>query len=329
MAEEFLDAVSDNVFVSNLVFQNGWDEAERRNEGRTLNIDLMTGKNQTATAFGQNDEVDSSAQTILSVASYPWTFYVVSVPVSYQELKISRGRNERVNLVAVLVENGIASIADVIGNDLTNLTKGPVTQNGINALGIVEATDDGTLVNLYGNILRTGPGSFVNWPGQDNRSLLASNIGTATNDMPYALFASVYARCTQGVESPTEIYTTKGGVAAYMFAQQAQQRVAPMDIANMGMSGANVFNAPVFADDHITPVLGGASGTKVGCNFYFLNRRHTKFYYMGDKGFEFFPWVDQPNRVGKVSRYVTSLQYASDQCRANGAIYNVNDVANL
>ncbi len=66
MAEEFLDAVSDNVFVSNLVFANSWDEAERRNEGRTLNIDLMTGKNQTATAFGQND-ADDSLRCIVSV----------------------------------------------------------------------------------------------------------------------------------------------------------------------------------------------------------------------------------------------------------------------
>ncbi len=329
MAETFRSNCDDNVFQSNLLFQNHWDEAELIEEGRTLNIDLLTGKNSTATAFGQNDEISSAAQTLVSTASYPWPFYAVSITVSYQELKINRGnRNKRLNLVAVLIDAGTASLADLIGNDLTNTTKGQATQTGINALGIIEATDDGTVINLYGNILRTGAGSFLNWQGNCNRSLLSTNIGTATNDAPFNLFYDVFTRSTQGAETPTEVYTTPGGVAAYMFAQQSQQRVAPMDIANAGMSGANIFNAPILGDMHFTPPTN-AAGTKFGANFYFENRRHTKFYYMGDKGFEFFPWVDQPNRVSKTARYVTCLQYASSQPRTGGEILNINTAGNL
>jgi len=326
MAETFKRSVDDNVFVSNLVFQTNWDEAEQVEEGRTLNVDLLTGKNQTATAFGQNDEISSSPQTILSTASYPWPFYVVSVAVDYQTLKINRGRNARVKLVAVQIQAGIASLADVCGEDLCNVTKSQATENGINALGLVEATDDGTVINLYGNILRTGAGAFANWQGNCNRTLLSSGIGTAANDAPFALFYDVFTRSTQGVETPTECFTIKGGVAAYMYAQQSQQRVAPMDMANAGMGGANIFNTPILADEHFTPPT---NGTKIGCNFYFTNRRHTKFYYMGEKGFEFFPWFDLPNRVGKVSRYVTCFQYASSQCRTGGALFNVNSITNL
>jgi len=326
MAETFRRSVDDNVFVSNLVFELNWDEAEQVEEGRTLNIDLLTGTNQTATAFGQNDEISSSPQTIVSTASYPWPFYVVSVAIDYQTLKINRGRNARIKLVAVQVQAGIASLANVCGSDLTNVTKTQATQNGINTLGVVEATDDGTVVNLYGNILRTGPGSFVNWQGNDNRALLSSGIGTPTNDAPFQLFYAVFTNCTQGAETPTECFTTKGGVGAYMFAQQAQQRVAPMDIANAGMGGANIFGTPILADEHFTPPT---NGSKIGANFYFINRRHTKFYYMGEKGFEFFPWVDLPNRVGKVARYVTCFQYASSQCRTGGQLLNVNSIQNV
>ncbi|GAC1428975.1 MAG: hypothetical protein NVSMB5_23570 [Candidatus Velthaea sp.] len=326
MAETFLRSVDDNVFVSNLVFQNSWDEAEQVEEGRTLNIDILTGKNQTATAFGQNDEISSSPQTLLSAASFPWPFYVVSVAMDYQTLKINRGRNQRVKLVAVQIQAGIASLADIAGVDICNVAKSPATTNGINALGIVEATDDGTLVNLYGNILRTGAGSFANWQGNVNRKLLVSGIGSTANDAPFALFYDVFTRATQGAETPTEVYTTKQGVAAYMFAQQAQQRVAPMDIANAGMGGANLFGAPIFADEHLVPPTNGLN---IGANYYLLNRRHTKFRYMGDKGFEFFPWIDLPNRVAKVARYVTSFQYASSQPRTGGQLLNVNAVTNL
>lgn len=326
MAETFLQTVDDNVFVSNLVFQNNWEEAEQVDEGRTLNLDILTGKNATATAFGQNDEISSSPQTILSVASFPWAFYVVSVSIDYQTLKINRGRNQRVKLVAVQIQAGIASLADVCGVDLCNVTKSTATANAVNALGIVEATDDGTLTNLYGNILRTGAGSFANWQGNDNRNLLVNGIGTTTNDAPPALFYSEYANCTQGAEPPTDGYSTKGGLAAYMFAQQFQQRVAPMDEANLGMGGARLFDAIIWADPHLTaPTNSG----KIGANLYLVNRRHTKFFYMGEKGFEFFPWVDVPNRVAKVARYVTSFQYASSQCRTGGQLLNFNDVANL
>jgi hypothetical protein len=260
------------------------------------------------------------------VASYPWSFYVVSVAVDYQTLKINRGRNARVKLVAVQIQAGIASLADACGVDLCNVTKSASTVNGVNSLGLVEATDDGTVVNLYGNILRTGAGSFANWAGNTNRTLLASGIGSASNDAPFQLFYDVYTRCTQGAETPTECFSTKGGVAAYMYAQQGQQRVTPMDMANAGMGGANIFTTPILADEHFTPPT---NGSKFGANFHFTNRRHTKFYYMGEKGFEFFPWVDQPNRVSKVARYVTSFQYASSQVRTGGAIYNVNSISNL
>ena len=326
MAETFRRSVDDNVYVSNTVFQQSWDEAEQVEEGRTLNLDLLTGTNATATAFGMNDEISSSPQTILSTASFPWPFYVVSVAIDYQTLKINRGRNARVKLVAVQVQNGIASLANICGTDICNVTKSPATQNGINALGVVEATDDGTLVNLYGNILRTGAGALATWQGNDNRVLLVGGIGATSNDAPFQYFYDVFTRSTQGSETPTECFSTKGGVAAYMFAQQAQQRVAPMDIANAGMSGANIFNTPILADEHFTPPV---NGTKIGANFYFVNRRHTKFYYMGEKGFEFFPWVDLPNRVGKVARYVTHFQYASSQCRTGGQLLNVNSISNL
>lgn len=328
MAEVFLHSVDDNVFVSNLVFQNSWDEAEQVDEGRTLNLDLLVGKNQTATAFGQNDEINSAPQTILSVASFPWPFYVVSVAMDYQTLKINRGRNMRVKLVAVQIQAGIGSLADVCGIDICNATKSPATQNGINSLGIVEATDDGTLINLYGNILRTGAGSLATWQGNDNRSLLVSGIGNATNDASgnQALFYDVYTRATQGAEPPTDGYTSKAGISAYMFIQTPIQRVAPMDVANVGMGGANLFSCILLADEHIVPPF---NSTKVGCNYYLLNRRHTKFRYMGEKGFEFFPWVDLPNRVAKVARYVTCFQFASSQPRTGGQILNINSPANL
>jgi hypothetical protein len=111
-----------------------------------------------------------------------------------------------------------------------------------------------------------------------------------------------------------------------MFALQAQQRLSPGDIANVGFSGAKLFNADVMADDHIYNPINGAY---VGANFFEINTKHTRFYYYGDKGFDFVPWSDAASVIAKLARYITSFQFCSSQPRTGGQLLNVNAVYNL
>lgn len=329
LAEEFRELVDDNVFESNTVFQDSWKYAEKHNPGRWLALPILTGKNNNATAFGMYDPVPAASQSVLSAASFPWSFYVVSIPMSYQELATLKGPNLRVNLLNTQLETAIASIADVMGNDITNYSpKSKATANGVNAYGIVEATDDGTLVNSYGNILRTGTGSFLNWQGKDVRTLVQSGIGTASNDPNPALFYRAYTGCVQGSATPTEIYSTKEGVETYMYTMQAQQRFASGDIANPGFSGAALFGSIVKADDHI---VNPTNGGNTGVNFYLVNHDHTGFHYFTPKkGAEFIPWVQTADgALAQVSRYVISLQYASSQPRTGGQLLYVNSLSSL
>jgi hypothetical protein len=327
LAETFREYVDDNVFGSNMVFERGWGEAERVDEGRYLSLPILSGKNQTAQAFGQYDEVNSSPQSELSVAAFPWSFYQAAIMLDYQTLSLNRGPNTRVNLVAQKLQSAIASLADVCGYDLCSATKsGSATPNAYPALGIQEATDDGTVTNVYGNITRTGAGSFANWRGNLISKLLTTGIGTATNDAPPALFYALYNASTQGAQTPTEVFSTRQGVAAYMFSLQAQQRLSPGDIANVGFAAAKLFAADMIGDDHIQAPV---NGSYVGANFYALNRNHTRFFYFGSKGFEFVPWVDAQTVVAKVARYIIGFQYASSQPRTGGQLVNVNVVTNL
>jgi hypothetical protein len=336
LAETFREYVDDNVFISNMVFQRGWQDAEKVDQGRFLSLPIQTGKNQTAQSFGSYDEVNSSPQSTLSVAAFPWSFYQAAVMLDYQTLSLNRGPNTRVNLIAQQLQTAIASLSDVCGQDLCQYgsgspplgAKAPGTANAQPAFGIVEATDDGTVVNSYGNITRTGAGSFANWAGNDIRRLTQAGIGTATNDAPPSLFYALYNNSTQGMQVPTELYTSKQGVASYMFALQAQQRLSPGDIANVGFAGAKLFAADVIADDHIINVPGTVA-TNLGANYFAINRNHTRFFYFGEKGFDFVPWVDAQTVIAKICRYVTSFQFCSSQPRTGGQLLNVNVVFNL
>ncbi len=329
LAEDFRQVVDDNVFGSNTVMANSWPDSEQRSPGRWLAVPILSSKNNNALAFGQYDVVPGGASTILSAAAFPWSFYTCALNMSWQELRMIQGPNERVDLVSAQLETAIASMNDVIGNDLTNFAgKSKSTPNGVNAYGIVEATDNGTVVNNYGNILRTGTGSFANWQGNVISKFALTGLGNASNDPTPAVFYQAYAKATQGKQTPTNIYTSKDGVATYMYALQAQQRFASGDIANPGFGGAALFGAILEADDHIVnPVYN----SNVGCNFYVINKNHTHFYHMGPKkGSEFIPWVaNADGSIAQTCRYVIGLQYASSQPRTGGQILNVNSLANL
>lgn len=326
LAETFRKTVEDNVFVSNMVFQKGWQEGEVVEEGRFLGLPISIQKNQTAMSFGQFDEVDGSPQTMLSVATFPWSFYVATVALDYQTTRLVRGKHMRVDQITFQVQQAIGSLADTIGLDVTNLGKQQGGPTAFPALGIYEATDDGISVNTYGNIIRQGAGAFVNWQGNVIRTLLVSGIGNPTNDAPLSLFYAAYTNSTQGAQAPTEVYTSKQGVAAYMFAMQPLQRLSPMDTANAGFSKAMLFEAEMWADDHI---INPNNGTKIGCNYILLNRHHSKFYYPGRRGFDFIDWNDSPTAVAKKCRYVTAFQLACGQPRTGGQLLNVNSTQNL
>ena len=329
LAESFAPYVSDAVFQSNRVVKVGWDYAQKMEEGRYLALPILSAKNNTAQSFGQYDTLASGPQSIYSVAAFPWSFYQAAVTLDYITLKLVRGPNMRVDNLTVQIEDAIASLTDIIGNDLCSLTKGPSTQTANPLTGVIEACDNGNTYNVYGNIARTGTNSFANWQG-NVISLAQTGLGTAANDAPRSFLLRNYAACSVGDGVPTHIFGHQQFVASYMFALDAQVRVSPGDSANPYLANPHLLNAEVIGDNHFLPVTyTSGSNTYIGYNAYYVNSNDTKIFYFGEKGFDFVPWLDTPNVLSKTSRYVIGFQYASDNPRLNGWIGPINDLLNL
>jgi hypothetical protein len=325
LAESFVPYVTDNVFQSNRTTKVAWDSALRVDEGRFLAVSLATAKNQTAQSFGQYDTLASGPQSMLAVAAFPWSWYQAAVTIDYQTLRLVRGPNMRVDNLTFQVQMAIASLADIIGGDLTNLTKGPNSQTGVPALGVVEASDNGAAYNVYGNIARLGTNSFANWQGQVT-SLATTGIGNASNDASRAQLLRVYTACSIGDATPTHIFGNQQAVSSYMFTLDSQVRVSPGDSANPYLGNPHLLGAEVVGDNHFPQILNSAS---IGYNFYYMNMNHTRMFYFGFKGFDYVPWIDTPNALSKTSRYVTVFQFASDEPRLNGQYTGFNDLGNL
>jgi hypothetical protein len=328
LAESFAPYVSDAVFQSNRVIRVAWDYAQRMDEGRYLALPIATAKNNTATSFGQYDTLPSGPQSLLSVASFPWCFYQAAVTLDYITLKLVRGPNMRVDNLTFQIEECIASLTDLLGNDMCSLTKGPSTQAANPTLGILEACDSGTNYNVYGNIPRLGTNSFSNWAAQ-SIALSSANLGTAQNDAPRSLLLRNYAACSVGDATPTHIFGHQQSVASYMFALDSQVRVSPGDSAQPYLGNPHLLGAEVVGDNHFATTLGGTGNAYAGYTFYYVQSNNTKMFYFGEKGFDFVPWLDTPNVLSKTSRYIIALQYASDNPRLNGNLGVVNDLQNL
>lgn len=328
LAESFAPYVTDNVFQSNRTTKIAYESALRMDEGRFLALPLATAKNQTAESFGQYDTLASGPQQMLAVAAFPWSWYQAAVTIDYQSLRLVRGPNMRVDNLTFQVQQAIGSLADLIGNDICSTTKGPTTQTGVPSLGIVEATDNGTVYNVYGNIARLGTNSFANWQGQVS-SLASTGIGNASNDAPLNYFLRVYTACSIGDSTPTHVFCNQQGVSSYMYAMNSMVRVSPGDSANPYLGNPHLLGAEIIGDNHILAVTNPNTPTNLGYNYYYLNMNHTRMFYFGYKGFDYVPWIDTPNVLSKTSRYVTAFQFASDEPRLNGQLNNVNDLLNL
>ena len=325
LAESFVPYVTDNVFQSNRTTKIAWDSALRVDEGRFLALPLATAKNQTAQSFGQYDSLASGPQSTLAVASFPWSWYQSAVTIDYQTLRLVRGPNMRVDNLTYQVQQAIAALADLIGNDLTNTTKGANSMTGVNSLGVVEASDNGTLINVYGQIARQGTNSFPNWQG-NVFSLTTTNIGTSANDMSRQSTIRVYTACCIGDATPTHAFCNQQAVASFMNTLDTMIRVSPGDSANPYLGNPHILAAEVVGDNHFPQIV---NGTSIGYNLYFMNMNHTRMFYFGYKGFDYVPWIDTPNVLSKTSRYVTAFQFASDECRLNGQYNGFNDLLNL
>ena len=329
LAETFAPYVTDNVFQSNRTTKIAFESALRMDEGRFLALPLMTAKNSTAESFGQYDTLASGPQSLLSVAAFPWSWYQAAVTIDYQTLRLVRGPNMRVDNLTFQIQAAIASLADLIGNDLTNLTKGNASQMAVPALGVVEASDNGVQYNVYGNIARLGTNAFANWQGQVT-TLASTGIGNASNDASRGGLFRIYTAASIGDAAPTHIFGNQQAVASYMFTLDGMIRVSPGDSANPYLGNPHLLGAEVVGDNHFlaTTNVSGAN-TYLGYSFYYMNMNHTRMFYFGTKGFDYVPWIDTPNVLSKTSRYVTAFQFASDEPRLNGQYNNFNDLSNL
>jgi hypothetical protein len=329
LAESFTPYVTDNVFQSARVPKVAYDSAVRDEEGRYLALPLLTAKNQTAQSFGQYDTLASGPQSLLSVAAFPWSWYQAAVTIDYQTLRLVRGPNMRVDNLTLQVQACIASLSDLIAGDLTSLTKGANSGTGYPTLGVIEASDNGQLYNVYGNIARTGTNSLATWQG-NVISLASSGLGTATNDTSRAQMLREYTACVIGDAAPTHIFVNQQGVSSYMFTMDSMIRVSPGDSANPYLGNPHLLGAEVVGDNHFPATTYATGGnTYLGYNYYFLNMNHTRMHYFGFKGFDYVPWIDTPNVLSKTSRYVIAFQFASDEPRLNGWYGPINDLSNL
>ena len=249
--EKILPGIEDAISKDNLLFRRLWGKAERLDGAKDIEKVIRYGLSTQGGWYSGLDELHTGKDETRTRAIWNWRQVEQAITFSNIDIAKNGGSASVFKLLAEDMEDARLSIKDKIGEALFTAQSGDAIDS------LVDATDDGTLGDSYGNISRD---TYSWWGGQYN--------GTG-GALSLSMMATEYDLCTNGNEKPTLIVTDKTTWSAY------EALLAPQIRINLTQSGYpkvdGGFQALMFRD---TPIIADEYCTSG--YMYFLNEKHLK-----------------------------------------------------
>jgi len=202
--------------------------------GRTIVTHLMTGKNNTVTAYSGFDLIPTTPQQGFTTSQAQWKQYGDSIVVSGREARVQNAGSSQVfDVVRTKLNQADRSIKDDVNRDLFNTSQNSKEIRGLPTL--IDATSTIQDINSTSNAfwqadVNTG-GSFAEQGLSDFRTLY-NDLSKITPSNPVDL-----------------ILTTSDVHESYEGTQQPQARHTSMDSANGSFNNLMFRTAPVVFDN--------------------------------------------------------------------------------
>lgn len=301
----------------------------------------------------------NKVQTIAD-SQFDMKFAQCSIPEFQEELEVyNRGENSNFSLLDEDLENGLASLTDLLSFDIWgDSLSDPTLPNGLAEMiadGVLPQWNS-TVATTYGGVTRGG----------DVGSVLNGNIiwgGTQTGllgDMNWPLMNYAYTRATHGAEEPDLIVTNKfghscawaklepqfqytesvtdpywGGTgfkfrkAYVMVSEHCPSLVDGLsDADNYGLGNyltGTINPNPVAVTKNFFPVVGNAATLSVGETYWGLNSRRLIFRVSDSPvyGFGFSGFMGTPDSEKVVGRIKVAYNYEGNGCKFHFTILGI------
>ena len=302
---KILPGVEDQIILDHPLLRKLLKSGQRQSGGHRIEKVVRFANSTQGGSYSGLETLDTAQETTMTRAFWSWRQY--HQPIVFSNIDLARnGGNEAVfSLLKEEVENAAKSLKDKFGTALFT------AQTGSSFDSLVDAVDDGTNVNVYGDINRT---NNTWWQGQYN--------GTG-GALTLTMLATQYDLQMSGTDTPDFIATTKVLWSGYEALLQPQVRfqfaTAGFPKIDGGFQAMFFRNTPMVADEYCT------SG-----HIYMLNMKYLRFYtlkhpdYPTDAlGFTTTKMREPTDQDGKVGFLLFYGNLISTQPRRQGVIRNV------
>jgi hypothetical protein len=276
--DNYIPKLVENVFSARpfVHFLNQSGQIKTKSGGAQIVQPLMTGLNTTFGSYADYDVIDTTAQTGVTAANFPWRQLAISISVNGIEIAENSGDQQVVDLMETKIEQAEQTFLEkldemLITSDGTGNTnkdffglENVVNQNATSIGGIDPST------NTYWQ-------SSISAPG--DTALDVADMRTKMNDV------------SKGNDRPNIIMTTQTLYEEYEDLLAANVRYTNTELADAGFDNIVFKSVPMFYDEYVPAK-----------HMYFLNTRYLHLVGHKDNWFRTTPFVKPPDQDAKFAQ---------------------------
>ena len=264
--------------------------------GESIVNKVRLGVNTTRKALtGHYDQFDTTPSDTVRHARTNWKLYGDTISISNHEVRIASGESAVANIVQSEIQDGIASLVDLIGAHI------------FDGSGVASrVTDLDTIISANDTIQILAGGTYTPWNcrGISARGTAAASVsftGASFSTTGIPNWRTAWSNCREGTEQPNVLLTTHDIEMYYEGSLQPQERFNNNKLADAGFMAVQFKSAPVLADPH--------------CNSgytYFLNMDHIRMNVLSGADFSVGPFIEPEKQDVRVAKVVFTGNLSTD-----------------
>lgn len=299
----YRDTFTDNLSQSFLLMY--WLTTQGRkiyeDGGESILVPLMYGKNTTVKSYDGYEVLDTTPQSGLTAAKFPWKQVAGSVSISRKEERQNSGEQRMVNLLEAKIKQAEISMRDELNRMLFADGSGNLTKD---LFGLDLIVEDGT---AWGSLAGIDRNDATNawWRPQYTSN---GTYATLLADMGY-----MYNLCSRGNEHPDIIITTQTVYEQYEKLLVTNQRFNDARVANGSFETLKFKGAVVGFDEQCS-----------ASTIFFLNSAYLAFVVDRETDLITTEFYRPPNQDAKTAQILLMANLVCSNCARQGSMRSVD-----
>jgi hypothetical protein len=257
--KHYIPKLEDNVFTSKPLLWSFKNAGRIKNfHGEKLVQPLIYGESVNHGSYADDDVFATAAQTGIGAAEFDWKQYYGLVYFTGIELKKNSGKAKLLSLMEARLEQVEMTIAENVNEMLFGDGTGNSGKDFMGLAGLVNSA-----TNTIGGIDRSAQAFWVPQRVDENGSLTLASMRTTYND------------CSEGIDQPSNIFTTQSAYEDYEGLLQTNVRHESVKMGDAGFQNLMYKGAPMVFDSYCDTGL-----------MYFINFKYITLGKLDDTWFE-------------------------------------------